>query len=137
MKRKLTLIALAFAVLTCTISFASAQDGRRYDDDDYRYHRDYDHRDYDRDNYRGDYRHDRQGMHVAYDVGYQDGLQVAREDSWRRKPFNAYPRGHNHADRGYQDDFGSRREYRERYAQAYHEGYEHGYQGDYGRGYYR
>jgi hypothetical protein len=133
MKRKLTLTALAFAVLTCTIGVAGAQDGRRYDDDDYRYHRDYD-----RDDYRGDYRHDfREGMSVAYNLGYRDGIQVAREDSWRGKPFNPYPRGRNHADHGYRDEFGSLHEYREHYSQAYHEGYERGYQGDYGRGYYR
>jgi len=133
MKRKLTVITLAWAVLTCTIGVASAQDGRRYDDDDYRYHRGYD-----RDDDRGDYRqHFREGIRIAYNVGYQDGMQVAREDSWRGKPFNPYPRGHNHADRGYRDEFGSLRDYREHYAQAYHEGYERAYQGDYGHGYYR
>lgn len=120
MKHKLALRTLALAVLTCTIGVASAQDGRGYDDD------------------RGDYRHDfREGMRIAYDVGYQDGIRVAREDSGRGKPFNPYPRGHNHADRGYREEFGSLHDYRQHYAQAYHEGYERAYHGDYGHGYYR
>lgn len=134
MKRKLTLAALAFAVFAGTIGYATAQDGRYNDrDDDGYYHRDYD---------RGDYRHDfRDGMQAARNFGYQDGMQVGREDSWRGKRFNAYPRGHNHADSGYRREFGNLHEYREHYAQAYHEGYEHGYQsnargyGNDGRGY--
>jgi hypothetical protein len=117
MKREFALMTLALAVLA--IGVARAQDGRRSDD-------------------RGDYRHDYgEGVRIAYNVGYQDGMQVAREDSGRRKPFNPYPRGHNHADRGYRYEFGSLSDYREHYAQAYHEGYERAYQGDYGHGYSR
>jgi hypothetical protein len=129
MNRKLTLITLVGAFLTSTIGYATAQDGRRYDNDDYRYQHNYD---------RDDYRHDfRQGMRLAQDLGYRDGREVAREDSWRGKPFNPNPRGHNHADRGYRREFGSRHEYREQYAQAYHEGYESSYRDDDRRGYYR
>jgi hypothetical protein len=127
MKRKLSLAALAFAVFAGTIGFAAAQDGRYYDRDD-----DYYNRGYDRDDYRYDRgyeRHDfHEGMEAARQIGYQDGFQVAREDAWRGKRFNPWPRGHNHADNGYQREFGSRHEYREHYARAYHEGYEHGYQ---------
>jgi hypothetical protein len=128
MKRKLSLAALAFAVFAGTIGLATAQDGRSYDRDDDRYY----HRDYDRDDYRYDRDHDRhefrEGIQTAHQLGYQDGMQVGREDSWRGKRFNPSPRGHNHADSGYQREFGSRHEYREQYARAYHEGYEHGYQ---------
>ena len=111
MKGKFALMTLALAVLTCTIGVAGAQDARRYDDDDYRYHRDYDRND------RGDYRHD-----------YGEGPRIA---------YNPYPRGHNHADRGYRYEFGSLQDYRGHYAQAYHEGYQSAYEGDYGHGYYR
>jgi Ni/Co efflux regulator RcnB len=129
MKRNLTLAALAFAMFAGTMGFAAAQDGRYSDRDDYRYDRDYHH-----DGYRNDFR---EGIQRAGDIGYQDGMQVGREDSWHGKRFNPYPRGHNHADRGYSHEFGSRHEYREHYTQAYHEGYERGYQNNNGRGYYR
>ena len=76
MIRNLTLAALAFAVLAGTIGRAAAQDYRYYDRDDYRYHRGYD-----RD---GDRHYDfREGMQTARQIGFQDGAQVAREDSWR------------------------------------------------------
>jgi hypothetical protein len=129
MKRKLTLAALAFAVFT--IGYAAAQDRRYYDDGDYRYHRDYDR---DGDGYRHEFR---EGIRAARDMGYQDGARIAREDSWSGKRFNPYPRGHNHADRGYSREFGSLHEYREHYTQAYREGYSGAYQGYDRRGYYR
>jgi hypothetical protein len=132
MKSKLTLAALAFAVFAGTIGYATAQDDRYYDRDDYRYQRSYDH-----DGYRDGNRYDfREGIHTAREIGYQDGVQVAREDSWRGKPFNPHPRGSNHADRGYEREFGSRHEYREQYAQSYYDGYSRAYQG-YRNGYYR
>jgi hypothetical protein len=132
MKSKLTLAALAFAVFAGTIGYATAQDYRYYDRDDYRYQRSYDY-----DGYRDGNRYDfREGIHTAREIGYRDGARVAREDSWRGKPFNPNPRGHNHADRGYEREFGSRHEYREQYAQAYYEGYSRAYQG-YRNGYYR
>lgn len=129
MKRKLSLAALAFAVFAGTIGYAAAQDYGYYDRDDSRYHRDYD---------RDDYQHYdlREGMHSAREIGFQDGTQTAREDSWRGKPFNPYPRGHNHATRGYEREFGSAHEYREQYAQAYYDGYSRAYQRN-RNGYYR
>ena len=131
MKRKVTLAALTFAFIAGTIGYSAAQDRRYSDDDDYRYQRSYD-RDGDR------YRHEfREGRRAARELGYQDGAQVAREDSWSGKRFNPYPRGHNHADRGYSREFGSRHEYREHYTEAYREGYESAYQGYDRRGYYR
>lgn len=134
MKRKFGLAALAVVVFAGTMGYAAAQDGRydqdgrSYDRDDYRYQRDYD-----RDDHHGEFR---EGLHTARDVGYQDGVQTAREDSWRGKPFNPYPRGRNHADRGYERDFGSLHEYREHYTRAYYDGYSRGYQDQRG-GYYR
>jgi hypothetical protein len=130
MKRTLSLAALAFAVFAGTIGYAAAQDGRYYDDDDYRnYHR------YDRDDYRHEFR---EGRQAARDFGYQDGMYVGQQDSFRGKRFNPSPRGHNRADHGYSREFGSLHEYREQYARAYHEGYEHGYGNSYrGYGYYR
>jgi len=112
MNRKLRLAALAFAFMTSTVAIAAAQNWG-YDRDDnrgYRYER------YDRDDYG-------RGMQVARSIGFEDGEQIAREDIWHRKPFNPYPRGRNHADRGYARDFGSIQEYREQYARAYQQGY--------------
>jgi len=129
MKRNLTLAALAFAMFAGTMGFAAAQDGRYSDRDDYRYDRDYD---------RGSSRHEfREGMQRAGDIGYQDGMQVAREDSWHGKRFNPYPRGRYRSGRGYRSEYGNRHEYLDHYSRAYHEGYEHGYQINYDRGYYR
>jgi hypothetical protein len=113
MNRKLRLAALAIAVFTGMVGIAAAQNWGYYDRDDdrnYRYER------YDRDDFG-------RGVQVARSIGFEDGEQVAREDIWHRKPFNPYPRGHNHADRGYARDFGSIQEYREQYARAYQRGY--------------
>ena len=113
MNRKLRLAALAIAVFTGTVGIAAAQNWGYYDRDDdrgYRYER------YDRDDFG-------RGVQVARSIGFEDGEQTAREDIWHRKPFNPYPRGHNHADRGYARDFGSIQEYREQYARAYQRGY--------------
>ena len=130
MKHTFSVLALVFAVLAGTVGYASAQEGRYDDRDDYRYQRDYDH-----DSYHRDFREARQ---TAREIGYQDGMQVAREDSWRGKPFNPNPRGHNHADRGYEREFGSLHEYREHYARAYYDGYSRAYQDHRDRdGYYR
>ena len=109
---------MAFAFLAGSASLAAAQDYRYYDRDGY-YNSDrgnYGYDNYDRDDF---YR----GVQVARTIGHEDGEAQAREDMWRRKPFNPYPRGGNHADRGYSRDFGNRREYRQQYAQAYQQGY--------------
>jgi hypothetical protein len=112
MNRRLRLAAMAVAFLMGSVGIAAAQNWGYDRDDDrgYRYER------YDR----GDFW---RGMQVARSIGFEDGEQIAREDIWRRKPFNSYPRGHNHADRGYSRDFGSIHEYREQYARAYQQGY--------------
>jgi hypothetical protein len=112
MKRKLRSALLAGAVLAGLVGYAAAQNPY-YDHDDYRY----DHDGYGYDGFR-------RGMHVAREVGFEDGAQIAREDMWKGKPFNPRPRGrYDDADHGYRREFGSRHEYREHYAAAYREGY--------------
>jgi len=122
MTSKLKTAILSFAILGVTVGVAAAQgygyynrDGQygywRYDRDDYYGYSGYD---------RGDFR---RGMQVAHTIGFEDGEQQAREDMWKAKPFNPYPRGHNHADRGYSRDFGNVQTYRQNYANAYAEGY--------------
>ena len=149
MKNQLRLAALAFAVVAGSAGYAAAQDYRyddrddnRYDQrdnsryvdrDDNRYYDRDDNRYYDRDGYR--YDRFRRGMHVAREVGFRDGAQVAREDMWRGKRFNPNPRGrYDDADHGYRHQFGNKREYRERYSEAYREGYMNTFRG---YGYYR
>jgi len=120
MKSKLALAALALAMIIGASGLAAAQDGRYYDRDDSRgYNRD--------DGFR-------YGLKVARDVGFNDGAQVAREDSWKAKPFNPNPRGpYDNADHGYRSQFGDKHEYREAYSAAYRDGY----LSVRGRGYYR
>ena len=125
MKNKLRLAALVLTVVAGAAGFAAAQDYRYGDRDDNRY--------YDRDDYR--YDNFRRGLHVARDVGFRDGAQVAREDMWRGKPFNPNPRGrYDDLDHGYRYEFGNKHEYREHYAEAYREGYMNTFRGN---GYYR
>jgi hypothetical protein len=120
MRNKFRFAVMALAFFATTVGFAAAQRYRDYDRDDYRYDRG-NYNSYDRDDYR-------RGMQVARTIGFEDGEQTAREDAWRGKPFNPYPRGHNHADRGYARDFGSIQEYRQIYAQAYRQGYSRTFQ---------
>ena len=122
MKTKFRLAALALAIVAGSASYAAAQDYRYDDRDDNRYFDRDDDRYYDRDGYR--YQNFRRGMHVAREVGFRDGAEVAREDMWRGKRFNPNPRGRfDDADHGYRHEFGSKHEYREHYAEAYREGY--------------
>ena len=116
-------LAMIATVLAGTAGIAAAQDGRYYDNDDYRYQN----YSYDRDDNRYDYnRHNfRYGMHEAREFGARDGASVARQDLWSRKPFNPNPRGRfDDADHGYRREFGSLHEYRERYTDAYRAAYQ-------------
>ena len=116
-------LAMIATVLAGTVGIAAAQDGRYYDNDDYRYQN----YSYDRDDNRYDYdRHNfRYGMHEAREFGARDGASVARQDMWSRKPFNPNPRGRfDDADHGYRREFGSLHEYRERYTEAYRAAYQ-------------
>jgi len=134
MTSKIRKAVLLVSVLAGTVGFAAAQDSRNYDSDDYRY----ENRSYDRDDYqyqnrygRDDYRDNfRRGLHVAREVGFRDGAQVAREDMSRGKRFNPSPRGrYDDADHGYNRAFGDRHEYREHYSEAYRQGYMRTYRG--------
>jgi len=122
MTGKLKMAVMAAAFLVGSVGIAAAQNYGHYDCDDY-----YGYNRYDRDDRydRGDFY---RGMHVARTIGFEDGEQQAREDMWRAKPFNPYPRGHNHTDRGYSHDFGNVRQYRQQYAQAYQQGYSRTFQ---------
>jgi hypothetical protein len=128
MKNTIKKAALLVSVLAGTVGFAAAQDYRYYDRDDYRYGDNrYENRYYDRDDYHDNFR---RGMHVARQLGFRDGAQVAREDMWRGKRFNPNPRGrYDDADHGYNRAFGDRHEYREHYTRAYREGYMSTYRG--------
>ena len=124
MRNLFRMAALGLAVLVGS-SFAVAQRWD-HDRDDHRYDRDYR---YDR----GGYDSFRNGMRVAHEIGYQDGFQVAREDSWRGKPFNPYPRSrYQYADHGYRRQFGDIRAYRDRYADGYGDGYRAAFRGQRG-----
>ena len=115
MKNTFKVAALVLGLVAGTAGSLAAQDYRYYDrdDDDYRYYEG----DYGRDNYR-------HAMHVARELGFRDGSEVAREDLWSGKPFNPNPRGRfDDDDHGYRRGFGNKHEYREHYAEAYREGY--------------
>lgn len=105
MRRMVRLAALAVALIIPLSALASAQDGYRY------YNRD-------------DYRYER-SFRVARDFGFEDGSQVAREDMYKAKPFNPYPRGkYGHEDHGYRHEYGDKFSYQEAYARAYQQAYE-------------
>jgi hypothetical protein len=110
-KKKLRMCALTFAMWVGASGLALAQDWRPndYDHDDYRYDRD----------------SDRGIIRAARDFGFNDGATVGREDRYKRKPLNPYPRGkYSHEDHGYRRDFGDKYAYEAAYARAYREGYE-------------
>lgn len=61
----------------------------------------------------------------AYQIGFQDGAQVAREDNSNRKPFNPNPRGRfDDEDHGYTSRYGSKGTYKAQYTSGYRAGYE-------------
>lgn len=108
MKNLFRMAALGLAVLVGS-SFAVAQDWN-HDRDDYHYDR--------------GYGYEMRGGQFAHQIGYQDGVRVAQEDQWQRKPYQPYPRGqYRWADHGYRSEFGDRGAYRERYADGYRDGY--------------
>ena len=116
MKNLFRMAALGLAVLVGS-SFAAAQ-GWDHERDDYRYDRAYGYNNIDA------------GRRLAHQIGYQDGAQVAREDMWRGKRFQPYPRGaYRWADHGYRYEFGDRGEYRTWYADGYADGYRAAFRG--------
>ncbi len=122
MKNLFRMAALGLVVLVGS-SFAMAQDWRHDRDDDDRY----DNRNYNQ--YDRGYDYGRV-LRFAHETGYNDGVQVAQQDSWHGKPFNPYPRGkYSRADRGYRREFGNRNAYRDRYADGYRDGYQNAFRG--------
>ena len=70
--------------------------------------------------YRGGY-----GSREAYDFGFQDGAAVAREDQYKRKPYNPEPRGkYDDRDHGYRREYGDKNAYRATYSEGYRAGYQ-------------
>lgn len=61
----------------------------------------------------------------AYQIGYQDGASVAREDAAYGKPYNPRPRGrYDDMDHGYRREYGNKGAYKAQYANGYREGYQ-------------
>jgi hypothetical protein len=64
----------------------------------------------------------------AYNIGYQDGSTVARQDLERGKKFNPKPRGpYDDKDHGYRQEYGDKNAYRTQYTNGYRAGYEANY----------
>lgn len=137
MNQKLRNAALMIAVLAGSAGLAAAQGW--YGGDDYRYgNGQYSY------GYNDGYGYNfRMLTRVARDFGFRDGSQVAREDTWRGKPFNPNPRGpYDDADHGYRRRLGDKHTYRQIYSEAYRRGYQsafrgYGYGNGYNNGYYR
>jgi hypothetical protein len=69
---------------------------------------------------------------IGYDVGYQDGVSVAREDLYKNKAFDPNPRGrYDDRDHGYRREYGDKNAYKAEYT----DGYRAGYQATFGRRY--
>src|SRR5213083_1024743 len=61
----------------------------------------------------------------AYQIGFQDGASVAREDAARGKPYNPRPRGrYDDEDHGYSSAYGNKGAHKTQYANGYRAGYE-------------
>ena len=104
MLRNLKMAALVLAVAMAS-GVALAQEGRSY---------------YDRDD--SSYGYPR--IRIAWDMGYQAGSRVARQDLTHRKPYDPYPRGkYSHEDHGYRGEYGDRDAYMNQYARGYQQSY--------------
>ena len=71
---------------------------------------------------------DRLEYSPAFQQGYRDGLDKGREDGNERERFD--PNRHSwyrSADRGYDDDYGSRSQYQVRYREGFQSGYSEGF----------
>jgi hypothetical protein len=72
--------------------------------------------------YGGTYGYNRR---AGYDVGYQDGVTMAREDQYNRKPFNPNPRARfGGRDNGYSREYGDKNAYKDQYTDGYRAGYQ-------------
>ncbi|HEX8368056.1 MAG TPA: hypothetical protein VF604_05910 [Pyrinomonadaceae bacterium] len=127
-KRMAIILSLAFGVVL--ISDISAQAQYRKS----RQTRVYISREYSRDYNTREYTDE--GMNVAEQYGYEDGLQdgadAGRErDAYHPENSGDWQKGTN----GYEDRFGSKKAYRQAYREAYLEGYREGYRRYTGRTY--
>ncbi len=69
---------------------------------------------------------------IGYDIGYQDGVTMAREDQYKNKPFNPNPRARfEDRDHGYRREYGDKNSYRAEYADGYRAGYQATFNGRY------
>jgi hypothetical protein len=69
---------------------------------------------------------------VGYNTGYQDGVTMAREDLYNRKPFNPNPRARfGGRDDGYQREYGDKNAYKAQYTDGYIAGYQGTFHGRY------
>lgn len=65
------------------------------------------------------------GGSVANRFGYEDGIQMAREDMDRHKKYNSKPRGRfGDRDDGYHREFGDKNYYKAEYTAGYRAGYD-------------
>jgi hypothetical protein len=68
------------------------------------------------------------GMQVAQQYGYQDGVNEGSNDRATGHSFRpTHDRGYQLATNGYQPQFGSKQQYQQWYRQAYEQGYNRGY----------
>ena len=64
----------------------------------------------------------------AYQQGYRDGLDKGREDANDRDRFDPNRHGwYRSADRGYDNDYGTKSQYQIRYREGFQAGYSEGY----------
>jgi hypothetical protein len=69
---------------------------------------------------------------IGYNTGYQDGVTMAREDLYNRKPFNPNPRARfGGRDDGYQRGDGDKNAYKAQYTDGYIAGYQATFHGRY------
>jgi flagellar biosynthesis/type III secretory pathway protein FliH len=62
---------------------------------------------------------------VGYQIGYQDGATVAREDLAKNKRFDPNPRGpYEDRDHGYLREYGDKNYYQQQYSDGYRAGYQ-------------
>jgi hypothetical protein len=128
-KRMAIILSLAFGVvlisdITAQAQYRKSRQTRVYiiRDDDSRDYRRNDSRTYNTREYTDE------GMNVAEQYGYEDGLQdgadAGRErDAYHPENSGDWQKGTN----GYEDRFGSKKAYRSAYREAYLEGYREGY----------
>jgi hypothetical protein len=108
MYRKMSALILAFGMLLCLSSLASAQDSR----------------------YPGGAL---SAKNHGYEHGYRDGYQRGREDRAQQLDYNYHSEDYRMADRGYEPYMGEHDDFQDGYRGGYRAGYDDGYNGRSGR----